>query len=131
MFDVGVTNFLAKRSIITEGSSEFGKAFEHFITLEMRAYLGYARKKEDLCYWRSTSQIEVDMVVGDLAAIEVKASKLVQDRQLKGLRALREEGIIDRFIVVSLDPMRRRTEDGIDILPWREFLSELWNGDII
>ncbi|MGB9440735.1 MAG: DUF4143 domain-containing protein, partial [Desulfobacterales bacterium] len=38
-FDVGVTNSLAKRGEIMEGSELFGKAFEHFILLEVRAFL--------------------------------------------------------------------------------------------
>ena len=31
------------------------------------------------------------------------------------------------FVVVSLEPAPRRV-DGIDILPWREFLTRLWGG---
>ena len=43
-FDIGVTNSLANRGEIKEGSELFGKAFEHFILLEVRAYLSYTRK---------------------------------------------------------------------------------------
>jgi hypothetical protein len=32
---------------------------------------------------------------------------------------------------VSLDPVPRRTEDGIDIMPWPTFLDSLWAGGII
>jgi hypothetical protein len=31
-------------------------------------------------------------------------------------------------VLVSLEPMARRV-DGIDILPWREFLTRLWAGE--
>src|SRR6056297_2416157 len=36
-FDIGITNFLLKRNRLTQGSPEYGKAFEHFIILELVA----------------------------------------------------------------------------------------------
>lgn len=132
LFDIGVTNHLAKRSLIEEKSELFGLAFEHFIALELRAYISYRRLMQDLCYWRTTSQIEVDFVIGDRLAIEVKASSLVQEKHLKGLRALKEEKIktMNRYIVVSCDTSKRYLEDGIEIYPWRQFLEELWKDQI-
>ena len=59
-------------------------------------------------------------------AIEVKATALVQDKHLKGLRALKEEGLIERYVIVSLDPEKRMTADGIQIYPWKLFLNKLW-----
>jgi predicted AAA+ superfamily ATPase len=83
-----------------------------------------------LQYWRSTSQFEVDLIIGGLTAVEVKATNLAQDKHLKGLRALGEEGIMSRRICVSLDSARRVTTDGIEIWPWREFVAELWAGGV-
>jgi hypothetical protein len=51
----------------------------------------------------------------------------VGDRDLRGLRALKEEGLLKRYVVVSLEA-RSRTVDGIQILPWKEFLDRLWAG---
>jgi predicted AAA+ superfamily ATPase len=130
LFDIGVTNALAKRGAIVEGSELFGRALEHFIVLEMRAYLSYRRRDESLSYWRSTSQFEVDLIVGDALAVEVKATKLVQPKHLRGLRALKEEGLHRRYCVVSLDARRRTTEEGIEIWPWAAFLRALW-GDAL
>ena len=65
LFDIGVTNSLAHRGDILEDSEMFGKAFEHFILLEIRAFLSYARKDISMYYWRSTSQFEVDLILGD------------------------------------------------------------------
>lgn len=130
LFDLGVTNQLCRRGEIREKSDLFGNAFEHFIILEVRAFLNYYRKDIDLHYWRSTSQFEVDLVLGTEIAIEIKGTHLVQDKHLKGLRALKEEGIHKRFLVVSLDLERRRTADGIEILPWKDFLKSLWNDEL-
>lgn len=130
LFDIGVTNTLCSRGIIQEKSDLFGKVFEHFIILEVRAYLSYHRKPQPIAYWRSTSQQEVDLVVGNQAAIEIKASDLIQDRHLKGLRAFKEEGAVQKYFMVSLDKEKRKTKDGIHILPWPVFLNQLWKGRI-
>jgi hypothetical protein len=49
----------------------------------------------------------------------------------KGIRALKEEGNIQNFAVVSCDRYERKTEDKITIFPWKLFLKKLWNGEII
>ena len=127
LFDVGVTNTLCERSNIKEKSELFGKAFEHFIILEVRAFLSYLRKNLEMFYWRTQkSFIEVDLIIGDKLAIEIKPTRLVQDKHLKGLRALKEEGLIKKYIVVSLDTNERITNDKVYILPWNIFLSKLW-----
>jgi predicted AAA+ superfamily ATPase len=130
-FDIGVTNSLANRGRIMKGSELFGKAFEHFILLEIRAFLSYARKKVKMCYWRSTSQFEVDLILNNRWAIEIKSTASIQDKHLKGIRALKEEGNIQNFAVISCDRYERKTTDGIIILPWELFLEKLWSGEII
>lgn len=128
-FDVGVVNQLAGRGEIAPRSELFGAALEHFLVLEVRAYNSYSRTNAPLHYWRSTSKMEVDLVVGpNLLAVELKATALVQDKHLKGLRALKEEGLLRRYLCVSLDEAPRRTADGIEILPWQTFLERLWAG---
>ena len=131
LFDLGVTNTLCHRGAIKNNSELFGKAFEHFIILEMRSYLSYFRKKLNMYYWRSTSQAEVDLIVGDKMAIEIKSHSLIQDKHLKGLRKLKEEQILKKYIIVSLDKEERITKDKIHIMPWEIFLKKLWQGAII
>ncbi len=131
LFDIGVTNTICHRGEIKKNSELFGKAFEHFIALEIRAFLSYFRKRLQMAYWRSVSQAEVDIIIAPSVAIEVKASAMVHDRHLKGLRALKEEGLIKKYIVVSLDKEKRLTNDNIHILPWKVFLSKLWKNQII
>ena len=125
-FDIGVVNNLAKRGKVEYKSELFGKTFEHFIALELRAFLSYKRIDEPLQYWRSTSKFEVDFIIGDSLAIEVKGSDNISNKHLKGLRALKEEGLIKDYCVVSLDSNKRITEDGITIWPYLEFLDWLW-----
>ena len=125
-FDVGVANLLRGIGALNRNSSEYGIAFEHFIAMELRSYLSYRRRRLELTYWRTQSGVEVDFLVGSAAAIEVKASARVSDRDLRGLRALADEGSTAARILVSFDELDRRTGDGIRLLHWRTFLTALW-----
>ncbi len=128
-FDVGLAGYLCKRGNIEPGSSSFGRAFEHFIFMELKAHSVYSETFYPLSYWRTASGFEVDFIACDgEIAIEVKSSNQVNYRHLKGIRAFREEYSPRRSIVVSLDREPRITEDGIEILPWKYFLEMLQEG---
>ncbi len=129
MFDLGVSNCLAHREISDLQSENAGHAFEHFIALELRAFLAYTNSREQLTYWRSTSQKEVDFLVGDSLAIEVKSTTYVTNRHISGLLALREENIFKRYIVVSRDEQKRKFSNDIEVWPYQEFLQSLWNNE--
>jgi len=111
------------RKNIMEGSAEYGQALEHLVLLEIKAYLDYSRNDTPLSFWRSQSQFEVDCVLGDSVAIEIKSSSNITSYDLKGLRALSEELPLKRKIVVGLTPMSRITEDKIEIIPITDFLK--------
>jgi predicted AAA+ superfamily ATPase len=123
-FDVGVVAVLQGREF-RAGTPEFGEAFETYLMHELTSFSDY-RSGEPLNYWRSTSGFEVDFIMGDHTAIEVKAKKNLSPNDLKSLRMLAEEGKLNRYICVSMEPRRRRV-GGIDILPYREFLDLLWD----
>ncbi len=125
LFDIGVTAALTGRGQVRAKSELFGRALEHFMFLELRAYLAYRRRSERLQYWRSTSGFEVDCVIGNQLAIEFKAADLVSERDLKGLNALREEGLVKNFAIVCLDPTFR-VMNRTKVYPWQHFLDELW-----
>ena len=130
-FDVGIVSHLARRGKIQEGSELFGKAFKHFIILEVFAHSRYSGMNYDISYWRTASQYEVDLILGKGdVAVEIKATQMALDKHLKGLRAFREEHR-SKCILVSLDPKPRKTPDNILILPWQEFLHRLWAKEIL
>jgi predicted AAA+ superfamily ATPase len=130
-FDVGIANYLLKRVSIEAGSTAFGDAFEHFIYHELYAHSNYSGSNYTISYWRTTSQIEVDFILGENeVAIEVKASSQINSRHLKGLKSFAEEYKVKKQIVVSNDPFLRQIEN-ILIMPWRIFLDRLWEGEII
>ncbi len=125
-FDVGVASALQGR-LVAAGSPEFGSAFETYIHHELMCHRDYTGG-EPISYWRSTSGFEVDFLLGDHTAIEVKAKEHVSDRDLRSLRALGEERPVRRLLCVSLEP-RRRQVNGIAVLPYRRFLDALWQGE--
>ena len=124
-FDVGVKALQQEREF-RPGTPEFGEAFETWLFHELCCYSDYI-SSEPLSYWRSTSGFEVDFILGDHTAIEVKAKENVSAQDLKSLRVLAEEKKLKRYLCVSLIP-RPRTLDGISILPYRKFLNDLWSG---
>lgn len=131
LFDVGVANFLARRQPRL-GSAEFGKAFEHYILMELRAYQVYRAPDLPVTFWRTSTGQEVDFILGDKeTAIEIKGSGRVHEGDLRALRALKEDGPVKRRIVVCLEKEPRQPGGGIEILPWRIFLHELWSGKVV
>lgn len=131
-FDLSPVIHLTGRGSVVMGSELFGRAFEHFIWMEIRAYSSYSELFFPLAFWRTSSGIEVDFILGDNeVAIEIKSNPNVQKNHLKGMRRFMEEYTVRRAIVVSLDPNPRKTNDNIEILPWKYFLEQLWNGDIL
>lgn len=124
-FDPGVTHMLAGTQTLDRNSNLYGKSFEQFIGMEIRAYLSYRRKKRELAYWRSTHGYEVDFLIGTETAIEVKASQKVSGRDLMGLKVLKEENILKNYILVSQDPINTR-DDNFQALYWEKFLDDLW-----
>ncbi len=135
LFDVGVANYLAKRSILSLQGSEAGKALEHYILMEIWAYRGLYDLDFSINYWRTKSGLEVDFILnnGDIT-VEVKISRNVKKQDLKGIIAFMEEHKPSQNYVVSLDTAPRKLlvdDQELLILPWQEFLRRLWNGDII
>ena len=130
--DVGVVNHLARRGRLEPGSMLYGKAFEAWVHHELTAWREYEDVPEDLSYWRLTTGAEVDFIVGDMAlAIEAKATHKVTADHLKWLRKLAEDHpeLRARW-VVCLEDQVRLTDDGILILPAREFARRLWAGEV-
>jgi len=124
-FDVGIAGAIAGRSF-RRGTPEYGEAFETYILHELAAWRDY-KSGEPICHWRSTSGFEVDFIVGGHTAVEVKAKTVVSAQDLKPLRMLAEEKKLERYCCVCLEPRPRQVE-GIEILPYGEFLDSLWAG---
>ncbi len=129
LFDVGVAGQVCGRRLTEAAGAEFGRAFEHFILQEIVAARGYREKDFPIRFWRTKTGLEVDFVLnrGEVA-VEVKGR--VRRRDLRPMRAFQEEFAPRRAIIVTAERDRRRIE-GIDVMPYPDFLLELHAGEIV
>lgn len=131
LFDVGVAGAICKRRLTETKGRDFGKAFEHFIFMELNAYSSYNDLDYEINFWRTKSGLEVDFILGNgEVAIEVKGTSRVDSRDLRPLAAFTQEYSPRRSLVVS-NEREKRVCDRITIVPYAEFLNELWAGKII
>ncbi|MCY4258999.1 MAG: ATP-binding protein [Rhodobacteraceae bacterium] len=129
LFDTGVACQICGSSLDHQTGAEFGRAFEHFILLELIAARGYREQDHSIRFWRTKSGLEVDFILGDgEVAVEVKTR--VRHRDLRGMRAFIGEFSPRSAYIVSAEQDHRRI-DGIDILPYGDFLRLLHDGDVI
>lgn len=127
-FDTGVSRILQGRKDYPNKSDEYGCAFESLVFHELRCFTDY-KSQESINYWRTNTGLEVDFILGDRIAIEVKSSESISNADLKSLRAIESEAAFKARILVCNEPHARKTEDGIFIIPFIEFVKKLWSGE--
>lgn len=118
-FDHGIVNRLQGRKYIATGTPEYGEVFEAMVHHELKTWIDY-QKEGSLHFWRSTSNFEVDFILNEEIAIEVKAKKNVPHQDLKGLLALQEEKKMKRYICLCLEKEKRKVGN-IEIIPFQNF----------
>ena len=128
-FDIGLVHVLCEVKSLNKHSDFYGRSFEHFIASEIRAYLSYFRKDDTLCYWQSRYGQEVDFIIGDHTALEVKASQKASKRDIKSLRTLKGYTRFKKLLLISQDEREARF-DGIQTRHWKSFLTDLWSHKI-
>ena len=133
LFDIGVAGHLAGRRIERPAGAEFGRAFEHFLLMELLAYRAYRERDFPVRFWRTKSGLECDFVLGADGAvvIEAKGGGRVRPAELAGIRAYVDEHGPRHAVVVCNETDARRTPDGVWILPWRQFLERLWADEFL
>jgi len=131
LFDVGVAGAIMKRKIAEARGESFGKAFEHFVLMELVAHSSYNELDYEINFWRTKSGLEIDFVLakGEVA-IEVKGSSRVEQRDLRPMMAFVGEYAPKKALLVC-NEREERVQGRIRIMPWRRFLEDLWGGKII
>ncbi len=125
-FDVGVVNALLEIDSYNPLNPNAGWQLEQFIGQELLAYRDYSAHQVKVNFWRSVDRHEVDYILNDRIAIEVKHTNQVTERDLKGLKAISDSHKWKRKIVISQDTEPRYIDD-IEVLPVRVFLKMLWD----
>ena len=131
LFDVGVAGAVTRRQMPMEKGEEFGRAFEHFILMELMAHRSYRELHYDVNFWRTKSALEVDFILGGgEVAVEVKGTSRVDSNNLRVLKTFVQEYRPAKALVVCNEGLPR-IHEGIHIFPWRDFLKRLWDGAVI
>lgn len=131
LFDVGAAGVVSKRRIPEPRGELFGRAFEHFILMELIAYNAYQDLGFDIHFWRTKYGLEVDFILGKgEVAIEVKGTHRVDPRDLRPLTTFVETYKPQKALVVT-NEKEERIWGSLRLIPWEKFLSDLWEGKII
>lgn len=132
--DPGVVRAL-KRTFSKPAPEELGHLFEGWVASVLAAYRDYRRTFDQWYYWApaEANETEVDFLLeseGRFVAIEVKAAIRFSKNLCKGLEAIQSLKGIKRRILVYRGEMQLRTDSGIEVMPFGDFLNFLSQGDI-
>jgi len=127
LFDAGVFQSLRPRGPLDHPQEIMGGALEGLVAQHLRAWAAYSAGKNQLCFWRTRSGVEVDFVVYGEAgfwALEVKNSARISDRDLRPLRLFMEDFPESRALFLYRG-RERLLRHGVLCLPCDEFLRQL------
>jgi uncharacterized protein len=130
LFDTGVTRQLLGLidQPLTISTFGYGKAFEHFVILEIYRLISYQEKEWRMSYLRTTEQAEIDLIIErpglPVALIEIKSTKAVDTKTIKRLEAFKASFNNAQAMILCQEPLARKSGT-IDILPWQQGITEL------
>lgn len=123
-FDVGVYRSIRPKGPLDILEEIDGAALETLVFQEILAVNDYLHFGYQLHYWRTVQQTEVDLVLyGErgIVALEIKRTKSIQPKHLRGLKLFLKDYPIARvYLIYGGD--RVLHEDNITILPIKDFL---------
>lgn len=127
-FDIAVPHGLCRIKELSPRSPQCGIAFEHLVYRELVTYRDYRSPDASISFYRDTSKREIDFIINDQVAIEVKSADLIHDRDLKTIATVGKELNFKRLLVVCNERHWRKVGE-VEILPIEEFLRSLWMGE--
>lgn len=99
--------------------------------MEILAHRSIRELDYEVNFWRTKTGLEVDFVLGGgEVAIAIKSSNRVDQKELRPLKAFKDEYKPKRTLLVCTENTERVVGQ-IQIIPWRIFLDNLWAGKII
>ncbi len=86
-------------------------------------------READISFWHDYRAGEVDFIINEEIAIEIKATKKLRPQDLASMKKFISRGALKKHYVISQDPQRKIIEE-IELIPYQDFLLELWQGKI-
>lgn len=129
-FDLGVTRALSQsqESRLMPGTGAYGKAFEHFVILEVHRWIHLHEKDWSLSYLMTQAEVEIDLIIEkskrDRWVVEIKSTDRVDEVEVRKLERIGGDVLHSKIFYVSRDPIERRI-GSVHCLPWDRFLNEL------
>ena len=129
LFDTGIYNILRpQRSSANLAGDLIGPALEGLVLQHLKAWSTYSSDRYlDVYFWRTKNGLEVDFIVegkNDFHAIEVKNSRVVHSRDLKGLKEFKKDYPESKPILLYRGDHKIKV-DGISCMPVDQFLLNL------
>ncbi len=126
-FDVGVYRAIRPHGPYDSNEEAEGAAYETLVYQEIQAINHYFNLQYQLYFWRTVDQVEVDFVLygpKGIIGIEVKRSDSINSKDLKGLRAFKED-YPEAKLFLFHGGTRREYIENIQLIPIREALLSL------
>ncbi|WP_446831744.1 ATP-binding protein [Candidatus Foliamicus sp.] len=129
-FDPGVKRALDRTLDVplTEGTYEYGRAFEHFVITQIIHLCRYRYPDWKFSYLRTAAGAEIDLVIErpglSAVLVEIKSSRRVEDRDTRTLKRFSADFRQPLALCISRDPQRMKMGE-ILCLHWRDALAEL------
>ncbi|OGY87065.1 MAG: hypothetical protein A2233_03890 [Candidatus Kerfeldbacteria bacterium RIFOXYA2_FULL_38_24] len=129
LFDTGVKRALAQELNIAlvAGTSEYGRAFEHFVILEIMRLNAYKNADYNFFYF-ATPNLEIDLVIErpgkPLLFVEIKSGEYIQNKELHPLSSIVQDTKNSEGICICREP-RKRKIDNVLVCPWQEAIKTI------
>ncbi len=129
-FDTGVLRALngTLNVALVPGTYAFGKAFEHFVFLEMIRLNEYRRADYRFSYLRTKDGAEIDLIIErpgrSPALVEIKSTDRVDERDTREITRFLPDFTNAEAYCLSRDPVRKRIGQVLAV-PWQEGLRDI------
>lgn len=123
-FDLGVKRSLENTLSVElkENTYAYGRAFEHFIVMEIVRLNHYFERDYKFSYLRTKDNAEIDLVIErpgkPCALLEIKSAKHIDERDTRGLEGFLKDFASVEAYVFSNDPDEKKIGN-VHALPWQ------------
>ena len=131
LFDTAIANYLAKFYYRELRGIESGKAFEHYLFLELKAYQIMSNSRDELTYYRNSRGNEVDFIFKN-HAFEIKIKPNITSKDIKPLLIFGQDYGHNLNIICTCD-VKRKEKFGnqiVTVWPVQEFLETMWDNQL-